>query len=192
MESQMTESGGQFMLEQAKNRAAALYRLAFLVTGDRARSLDAALETIDSGDDADSFFSGWMMAWSQRLVLAKVLVGIRDELAESARRTASVRRSKLSFPSRDRLFNPGADGAGHQIESALLAIDVFPRCAVLLTVFEEMSADDAAVLLNVDRDLVRKARIIGLQELTRNLARMQGWTYTVTRSCLRTKELQHV
>jgi len=68
---------------------------------------------------------------------------------------------------------------------------VFPRCALLLTVFEGMSADDTAVLLNVDRDLIRKARFIGLQELTRNLARMQGWNFTVTRSCLRTKELQH-
>ena len=57
--------------------------------------------------------------------------------------------------------------------------------------FEGMSAEEAAILLDVDRDLVRKARIIGLQELTRNLGRMPGWTFTVSRSCLRKSELQH-
>ncbi len=179
MESQMTE--------QAKNRAAGLYRLAFLMTGDRTRSLDLILEAIDSGDGADSFFSSWMLAWSQRLVIAKALAGIRDELAASARRTASLPNERFALPSRSRRFDPDADGAGSQVESALLAIDVFPRCALLLTVFEGMSPEDAAILLNVDRDLVRKARIIGLQELTRNLARMQGWTPVVRRSCLRTK-----
>jgi hypothetical protein len=34
--------------------------------------------------------------------------------------------------------------------------------------------DDAAVLLDEDHDLVRKGQVIGLRELTRNLARMQG------------------
>jgi DNA-directed RNA polymerase specialized sigma24 family protein len=192
METQMIEADSQLIRERAKNRAAGLYRLAFLMTGDRTRSLDVTLEAIDSGDGADSFFSSWMLAWSQRLVIAKALAGIRDELAASARRTASLRNKNLGLPSRKLLFNAESDGTRTQIESALLAIDVFPRCALLLTVFEGMSQDDTATLLNVDRDLVRKARIIGLQELTRNLARMQGWTYSVSRCCLRTTELQHV
>jgi len=68
---------------------------------------------------------------------------------------------------------------------------VFPRCALLLTVFERMSPEDAAVLLDVDRDLVRKARIIGLQELTRTLTRMQSWAYRADRLCERTTKLQH-
>ena len=191
METRITEGSGQSMPEQAKNRAAALYRLAFLTTGDRARSLDVTLEAIDSGDGTDSFFSGWMLAWSRRLVIAKALAGIRDELGASARRTASLHNEEFALPSRNRLFDPDADGTGVQIESALLAIDVFPRCALLLTVFERMSPEDAAVLLDVDRDLVRKARIIGLQDLMRNLAGIRGWTYTASRSYVRTRELQH-
>jgi DNA-directed RNA polymerase specialized sigma24 family protein len=190
METRKKAAGSELMPEQAKNRAAALYRLAFLLTGDRARSLDAILEAIDSGDGTDSFFSSWLQAWSQRLVIAKVLAGIHDELAASAKRTVSLRIEKIALPARDWRFDPDTDAT--QIERALLAIDVFPRCALLLTVFEGMPEEDAAILLDVDRDLVRKARIIGLQELTRNLARMQGWTYTVSRSCLRTKEYQHV
>jgi hypothetical protein len=191
METQMTDSDGKLMPEPARNRAAALYQLAFLMTGDRARSLDATLEAIDCGDGTSSFFSSWMLAWSQRLVVAKALAGIRDELAASARRTASVRREKFALASRNRFFDPDADGTKGEIERALLAIDVFPRCALLLTVFERMSPEDAAMLLDVDRDLVRKARIIGLQELTRTLAGTQDCAYRADRSCVRTRELQH-
>ena len=63
-----------------------------------------------------------------------------------------------------------------RLEDALLAIDVFPRCALLLMVFERVWLEDAATLLNSDPDLVRKAKSIGLRALTHNLARKQGWT----------------
>jgi DNA-directed RNA polymerase specialized sigma24 family protein len=188
-ETQMTESDGQLTPGQAKNRAAGLYRLAFLLTGDRARSLDVTLEAIDSGYGTESFFSSWILAWSQRLVIAKALAGIREELAVSARRTASLRIERLALPSRNLFVNPDADGAGGHIENALLSIDVFPRCALLLTVFEGMSAEDAAILLDVDLDSVRKARIIGLRELTRNVVRMRGWTYTASQSSVKKREL---
>jgi len=191
MESQMKKADGQSMPEQAKNRVAALYQLAFLMTGDRARSLDVALEAIGYGDGTDTFFSSWMLAWSQRLVIAKALAGIRDDLAASARRTASLSIEQFALPSRGRLFDPDADGAETQIENALLAIDAFPRCAFLLTVLEQISAEDAAVLLDVDRGLVRKGRIIGLRELTRNLASMESWAYRADPSCAQTTELQH-
>ena len=69
---------------------------------------------------------------------------------------------------------------------------MFPRCALLLSVFEGMSPEDVAILLDADRDLVRKAQIIGLRELTRNLALAQGWTSTAAGSDVDTSEMQHV
>jgi hypothetical protein len=39
--------------------------------------------------------------------------------------------------------------------------------------------------------LVQKAQTIGLRELTRNLARLQGWTFTVTKPYAVTSEMQH-
>ncbi len=71
------------------------------------------------------------------------------------------------------------------------AIDVFPRCALLLSIFEGMSLEDVATLLNGERDLVRKAQLIGLRELTRNLARKRGWTSTAPKSYVVTSEMQH-
>jgi DNA-directed RNA polymerase specialized sigma24 family protein len=176
-------------LEQANKLAADLYWLAFLLTGHRGLSVDMTLEAVAFSDDATPFFSAWMLAWSRRVFIAKMLAGIRDELASSARRTASKRVERTALPPRN--WTVDRDTTKAQLESALLAIDVFPRCALVLSVFEGMPLEDVAILLNVERDLVRKAQLIGLRELTRNLARKRGWTSTAPRSYVVTSEMQH-
>lgn len=113
-------------LEQMQSQAASLYRLAWLLTGKREISVDATLETLDTETDPDSF-AEWMRAWSRRVVIAKVLTAVRGELAASARRTASMRLRNPALP-------PGSANLGDQttpvqLERALLAIDMFPRCA---------------------------------------------------------------
>ena len=194
-------------LEQANNRVAdprfagpskdpndsngfRLYWLAFLLTGHRGLSADVTLEAIAFPDDANPFFSAWMLAWSRRVFIAKALAAIRDELARSARRTASKDAEKAALPPRN--WSLDGDTTKAQLENALLAIDVFPRCALLLSVFEGMSLEDVEILLDSERDLVRTAQMIGLLELTRNLARLQGWTSTPTKSDVVTSEMQHV
>jgi len=61
--------------------------------------------------------------------------------------------------------------------------------------FEGASLEDVAFLLNGEMDLVRKAQMIGLEELTRNLARKQGWTCTAnksySKSYLAASEMEH-
>ena len=165
------------------------YWLAFLLTGNPGLSVDVTLEAVASRDDANPFFSAWMLAWSRRVFIAKALAGIRGELARSARRTASRRAEKAVLPPRN--WTLDQDTMKVQLESALLAIDVFPRCALLLSVFERMSLEDVGILLNSERDLVRKAQMIALRELTRNLARKRGWTSTAPRSYVVTSEMQH-
>jgi DNA-directed RNA polymerase specialized sigma24 family protein len=161
-------------LDQASERMVDLYWLAFLLTGHSESSLEIAIESFDFQDEASPFSSTWMSAWSRRVVIAKALHSIRKELVDSANRTKSARAGKSAFPPRDWTLNPATTKA--QLEAALLAIDVFPRCALVLSFFEKASLEDTAVLLNADRSLVGKAQTIGLQELNRNLARMQGWT----------------
>ena len=58
-----------------------------------------------------------------------------------------------------------------QLERAMLGIDVLPRAALLLSIFEGVSVEDAAVLLDVPPELVVKARTLGLADLTARLAR---------------------
>jgi DNA-directed RNA polymerase specialized sigma24 family protein len=166
--------GADGMQEPASERMVDLYWLAFLFTGHSESSVEIAIESLDSQDEANPFFSTWMSAWSRRVVIAKALSSIRKDLVDSANRTKSAHTGKSAFPPRDWTLNPAPTKA--QLEAALLTIDVFPRCALVLSFFEKASLEDTAVLLNADRSLVGKAQLIGLQELNRNLARMQGWT----------------
>jgi hypothetical protein len=176
-------------LEQSDNRAEDLYWLAFLLTGRREPSIDVALEALDLEGRENSFFSSWMLAWSRRVVIAKALAGIREELAASAHRAASKRFRQPALPPRN--WAPKTEATKVQLERALLAIDVFSRCALVLSVFERVSMEDVAVLLDAGPDLVRKARIAGLRELTRNLAVMQGWKSTSSNSYVNVSEMQH-
>lgn len=152
--------------DQTKN-SADLYWLALLLTGRPDLSIDIIADAAAWDDQAHPFFANWMRAWSRRIVIAKALAAIRDELAASARRTTVAREHSPVLPHG---WSLGSDMTKAGIEQALLAIDVFPRAAVLLLIFEGIRLADAATLLDADARLVRKAQAIGLRELTANLA----------------------
>jgi DNA-directed RNA polymerase specialized sigma24 family protein len=145
-----------------------LHWLAFLLTGNREASVDLALEAVASEDDVGPYFSTWMAAWSRRVVIAKALSAIRRELTASARRMESKR---VPLPPRN--WTLDRDTTKGELEDAVLAIDVFPRAALLLSIFEGVALEDAAVLLDAHPDRVRNARSAGLGELTSNLAAMR-------------------
>jgi len=175
-------------LDQQAQHVADLHWLAFLLTGSHEASLDIAIEAAASGDSAHPYFSNWMAAWSRRVVISKALAGIHDALAESAQRTEQKRIHHASLPPRDWSLDRGTTKG--DIENALLAIDLLPRAALLLTVFEGVPVADAAVLLDASAELDAKGRMIGLRELTANLARMQGWKIAPANPCIVRGEAQ--
>ena len=131
--------------------------------------MDAVADAMDRSDGGNPFFRNWMISWSRKLVIAKALGAVEGEMAASVRRTRERHCPRpAEMPDRGWSLDPAAGKA--ELECALLAIDIFPRCALLLTVFEKVSLDDAASLLNAGRDLVRTAKAIGLVELTWKLA----------------------
>jgi hypothetical protein len=150
-----------------KKAAADLYWLAFLLTGRRDISIDIAADAATSQDGANPFFADWLRGWQRRLVIAKALTAIHDELADSARRTEVAPPNSSGTP---RNWSLSPDTTKADLERALLAIDLFPRATLLLLIFEGVRMADAATLLDADPDLLRKAREIGLRELTANLA----------------------
>jgi hypothetical protein len=176
-------------IEQTKRRAAELHWLAFLLTGRREISVDLAVDLAGPNDDPNPYFWNWLTAWSRRNAIAKALTIIREELAASARRTKSRRisRGALLAPG----WTLGENTGKTELERALLAIDVFPRAALVLLVFEGVPLRDAAILLDAEPDLIRKAQAIALRELTANLARIQGWKSTRPRRCVLYGEVQH-
>jgi DNA-directed RNA polymerase specialized sigma24 family protein len=161
-------------LEHTNRHAASLHWLAFLLTGSRESGLEIAVDTLTAQDRANAYFSEWLVNWSRRVIIAKALAAIREDLAASARRTEAPGVGRELMPPAEWSLHPGTTKA--EIERALLAIDVFPRAVLLLLIFEKVPLSDATVLLDASADLVRKALARGLRELTRNLALMQGWT----------------
>ncbi len=162
------------------NEHTELLWLAFLLTGDREMSVDAVADATDMNDAGNPFFRNWMISWSRKLVIAKALSVVEFDMAESVRRTRE-RRYERPAPAATENWSLDAAADKEQLERALLAIDLFPRCALLLTVFEKVSIQDTASLLNADREAVRNAKAIGLAELTWNLADPQ-WHEATTRS----------
>lgn len=162
-----------------------LYRLAFLLTGDPEQSVQSLGAALEVEDVANPFFRDWMASWARKLVIAAALGVIAVQLRESARRVEQSQDEDSVC-----LGNPptGAwtgfeDITNAEFERAVLAVDVFPRCALLLTIFEKLSIQDAAVLLGVDETLVRKAQYVGLIEFTRNLALGRGWNRECVPPC---------
>ncbi|HEY2013836.1 MAG TPA: hypothetical protein VGH38_10070 [Bryobacteraceae bacterium] len=176
-------------LEHPDERAAGLYWLAFLITGNTESSIEVAVEALESQSEATPFFADWIATWSRKVVIAKALAAIRGELCASLLRTAAKRAAAPMQPLWK--WTRGRSMTKVQLERALLAIDVFPRCALLLSVFEKMSLEDAAILLDGDLKLVRKAQMIGLRELTYNLSRVQSWTSGAGNCSVLTSEMQH-
>lgn len=167
----MTANLARRTLEDPKNDATSLYWLAFLLTGRRDLSMDIAADAA-SETYANPFFAGWMRAWSRRTVIGTALAAIHGELATSAQRTEAARDdSPAAVPSG---WTAPRDLSKADIEDALLAIDVFPRAALLLMIFEGVRMADATTLLDATPALIRKAQVIGLRQLTTNLAMKEG------------------
>ncbi len=155
-------------LNEAGIQAADLYWLAFLLTGDAGASIDAAVDAAELRSGANPFFSTWVFRWSRKIAIAKALDAVRDGLRASARRTETGLAERPSSPKRAPALAPEVGKA--QLERALLAIDLFPRSVLVLSIFEGLPLEDVATLLGETRDLVEKARVSALGELMSHLS----------------------
>jgi hypothetical protein len=177
------------VLEQTMRAAADLHWLATLLSGSRSTAIDITIQAIDSAVGENSFFSDWMSAWSRRLVIARALTAVREELGVSARRTAMGSDNGPAVPPRPWMLD--GQTTKSNLEGALLSIDLFPKAAVLLLLFEGVPLRDAAVLLDAEPVLVRKGQAAGVVELTNALARIQGWQPKKGESNQLQSEFQH-
>jgi DNA-directed RNA polymerase specialized sigma24 family protein len=169
------------LLAVFEEHLAELYWLAFLLTGDREHSAEAVTRAVDFEDGAGATFRGFMVSWARKLVIAQALAAIDSELRESALRLQTPDPVEpAALPPRGWIDRQSITRG--EFERALLALDVFPRCAVLLTFFERLSLEESSLLLNADRELVTRGQRLGLIELTRNIALGQGWEPAVRRS----------
>jgi hypothetical protein len=158
------------MIEIFEKNSSELYSLAFLLTGNADRSVEAFNRALD-GDEENPGFGEFMTAWARKLIIVEALGTIRTELRASRQRVARAADDEITS---DVKWKPRPYIGREEFEEAVIAIDAFPRCAMLLTIFEGMSIQAASVLLNVNEALTRKAQQIGIVQLTRHLAGDDG------------------
>src|SRR5215813_4728096 len=151
------------MHDQKGQSVASLHWLATLLTGHREIAADVTVEAISSGGDPQ--------AVSRKGFIAKALAAVREDLAASARRTALKRDEDSAPPPKS--WTLDRETTKSDLERALLSVEMFPRAAALLLLFERVPLNDAAILLDSEPGLVRNASAAGARDLTINLARMQ-------------------
>src|SRR5260370_17763402 len=134
------------MLDRTAQAAADLQWLATLLTGSHDVAADATIEAIASSGDRNAFFSTRMRAWSRRMVIARALAAVREDLAASARRMELGRSEDSAFPPPSWALDRGTTKS--DLEHALLRIDLFPRAALLLLVYERVPLNDPTILLD--------------------------------------------
>lgn len=115
---------------------------------------------------------------------------IRDDLAASVRQTAAERPERANS---HRGYRPvDCATTKRQLERAVRGIDVFPRCALVLSSFENVPIQDAVILLDAEPALIRKAQAIGVLQLNRNLAGHQNPRTIIAPAHVAKGEVQHV
>lgn len=158
-------------LEQTKQGAAGLHWLATLLTGDPELAIEVTIDAVEPPDHPIEFFSSYREGWSRRLVIAKAISRIRDRLTDSAKRRSWAQ--DVNSAVRPQAWRLDAGVTKAELEQALLSIDIFPRAAVLLLLFEGLPIVDATALLDADAPLVRSALAAGVRELVVRLAGMR-------------------
>jgi hypothetical protein len=145
--------------------------LAIQLAGDTSWNAVTLAGEAGMGPRADPIFENWVAAWLRKLILARVLQTVSGELRASALHVGQRRLERLTAEHRAAVAN--ADRV--QLERALSALDLFPRCALLLTFFEDLAIEDVGILLNADKDLVARAAAIAMKELVQTLPARPDW-----------------
>ena len=151
-----------------RNQVAELYWLGYLLTGDRERSIQAVVHTLDNSQAGEPLCGNRMLAWFRRMFIAKALGSAPGPTSTAE---LGTRLGCLQHGERRCLPRSMQSPAGKpELARALLAIDLFPRRALVLRVFEKLAFEEIGILLKADRESVKTAVAVGLIELARNLA----------------------
>jgi hypothetical protein len=137
-----------------------LYRLALLLTGDREQAIEAFSDATGEAPCDDVPFST-----ARSLVITNALRRLGTRLKDS------MSRVKNTVVSADVTAAAGPTLTPQDMEKALLSIDIFPRCALLLTTFEGLTRSEAARLLDADTMTIRCGQIRAIADLMRHAVR---------------------
>jgi hypothetical protein len=151
------------LLERSGGRLCAL---AFLITGDWNLGIESVACALEAGREQGALSGTPTLG---HLVAAAAVGAIRPQLQSSAARIRGMPSEPRQWFEAGREIRAERPPTRIEVEQAILAIDAFPRAALLLTIFEGFSISEARRLLGASEDLTRQALMIGLLALTRHI-----------------------
>jgi DNA-directed RNA polymerase specialized sigma24 family protein len=145
-----------------------LYWLGLILTGNPDQSEQALSDALNFDESSPIFESP--ARYARTLVTAASLRLIDRQLRESKRQTRKA-EAGLGDLENLSLVRSSVRGLNRTtLTDALLAIDPFPRSALVLSLFENLPLDEISALLDADQELVRKGWMAGLAELVLQIA----------------------
>jgi len=155
-----------------RDKMSELYSLAYLLTGDKERSVQAYTGALNAEVHPPAL-QRFMISWARKLVIVAADGTIRGQFSAAMlrARTAFGAASKDELAGVARLASADLSRLQRsEVEAVLLAMDVFQRCAMILTIFEGLPVKEVADLLGADAGTVKTAVARGSVELTRKIA----------------------
>ena len=125
----------------------ALYQLSFLLAGDHAEAERCLLAGLESSFGAKYIFKDWIHSWAKRTI-------IQNAICELGPRSSAAR---FSIPAVTAL-KPRNHLTETAETSAILALDDFDRFVFIMSVLENLSLHECALLLTCSRQEIRLAR----------------------------------
>jgi DNA-directed RNA polymerase specialized sigma24 family protein len=139
-----------------------LYQLSFLLTEDHKKAEQCFVAGIEDSIHGNLVFKEWARSWAKRAIIQNAIRELRP------RPTNSESSPFATVPSHRRQSDPGE----HVAAEAVLALKDFERFVFVMSVLENYSLQNCALLLGCSISEVREARGRALQNLAaiRNIA----------------------
>lgn len=133
-----------------------LYQLSFLLTGDGEKAEKCFVSGIEDCVKQNRVFKEWARSWAKRTIIQNAI----RELKPRPNRTNSTSPPRVSS------YRQRSNGKSEHFEAeAVLALEDFDRFVFVMSILENYSQHDCALLLGCSSSEVREARIRTLEDL---------------------------
>src|SRR4029077_11803412 len=134
-----------------------LYQLSFLRTRDRQKAEQCVVRGLEDCVAGNSVFREWARSWAKRAIIQNAIRELKPRP-----RVSNSHQSQPIFSDVD----PLSSGPGNHFEiDAVFGLEDYERFVFVLSVLEQYSQHDCALLLECSVPEVREARTRALKEL---------------------------
>ena len=138
-----------------------LYQLSYLLTGDDEKAQQCFVAGFEQSVQANKVFKDWARSWAKRTIIKNAIHALQPQPAEAGSSSAAA---AVSEKNKLRIIRDG-----HLEIDSVLALEDFERVVFVMTVLEQYSDNDSALLIGCSIEEIRAARICAFEEIA-NLA----------------------